>query len=493
MAPRFLLEAVVFLFFANLPACSSGGRCGDGRPASGEGCDDGNVADGDGCSAQCLVEEGYTCLGAPSVCTRPTHCGDGLVEEDEECDDNNTTDGDGCSAECLAEKDFFCSGAPSSCVRLSSCGNGQVESPAEKCDDGNRQNGDGCNFLCQVEPGFDCLGEPSACRLSAAAYYVRADGGDDTQCDGRTDAAYPGSGQNQPCAWKHPFYALDQRGVWKLKGGEALIIGPGSYRMGLGAPGAERFCSAEYPWDCQLPSLPPGPDAAHPTRLLGAGYASGCQQKPELWGAERAYHIVDLSGSSNTVVDCLEITDHSSCALSHCTASVACPRETGPYGDYADVGVLASDAENLVLRRLDVHGLAAGGVHAARLRNFTMEKVRIAGNGSVGFDGDLGEDSSNSGLIRFQQVTVEWNGCPEQWPDGQNNHCWGQNVCGGYGDGVGVARSGGRWLLDGCVIRYNTSDGLDLLYVGVNRPFARVEVRNSVAYGNAGNQFKVGE
>ncbi len=49
-------------------------------------------------------------------------------------------------------------------------------------------------------------------------YYVRVDGGTDQQCNGQSDAPYPGSGAGQPCAWSHPFYALTGGGAWKLLG-----------------------------------------------------------------------------------------------------------------------------------------------------------------------------------------------------------------------------------------------------------------------------------
>lgn len=42
--------------------------CGDGVKASTEGCDDGNTVNGDGCSSVCTVEQGYQCVGQPSVC-----------------------------------------------------------------------------------------------------------------------------------------------------------------------------------------------------------------------------------------------------------------------------------------------------------------------------------------------------------------------------------------------------------------------------------------
>ena len=40
--------------------------CGDGSIGPGEGCDDGGTAGGDRCSEACSVEEGFTCVGAPS-------------------------------------------------------------------------------------------------------------------------------------------------------------------------------------------------------------------------------------------------------------------------------------------------------------------------------------------------------------------------------------------------------------------------------------------
>ena len=72
----------------------------------------------------------------------------------------------------------------------------------------------------------------------AATRYVRTDGGDSSQCNGSADVPYPGSGNGLTCAWKHPFFALPPGGTPRISGSDALIIGPGSYMMGLGAPGA---------------------------------------------------------------------------------------------------------------------------------------------------------------------------------------------------------------------------------------------------------------
>jgi cysteine-rich repeat protein len=55
--------------------------CGDGIIDVGQACDDGDTSSGDGCSATCTVEPGYTCTGAPSVCTNIplASCADPIV------------------------------------------------------------------------------------------------------------------------------------------------------------------------------------------------------------------------------------------------------------------------------------------------------------------------------------------------------------------------------------------------------------------------------
>lgn len=322
-------------------------------------------------------------------------------------------------------------------------------------------------------------------------YYVRPDGGSAEQCTGLVDAPYPGSGSNQPCAWDHPFRALQpsgeygQPGVMRISGGDTLLIAPGSYRIGYGAPGAEN-CQSSYPWDCVMPPIPGGPDPAHPTRILGKGWDSGCPSPPELWGTERAAYILAFTGTQNVEIACLKLTDHATCADAH-TGGLACNVESFPYGDWAMTGLYAVDAANVTLRDLDIHGLARAGVWAGRLRDWTVERVRIAGNGWVGWDGDVEGDDSNTGTLIFRHWTVEWNGCVETYPGEQPSGCWAQTA-GGYGDGVGTGETGGHWVIEDSAFLHNTSDGLDLLYTRV--PGSLIEIRRTLAKDNAGNQLK---
>jgi cysteine-rich repeat protein len=112
-------------------ACTSDSSCqitcGNGVQNPLEECDDSNLFNNDGCSAICTIEQNWSCVGFPSICTAtntsnnsnstPTdYCGDGLINATETCDDNNTASGDGCSATCTIEAGFTCNGAPSVCT-----------------------------------------------------------------------------------------------------------------------------------------------------------------------------------------------------------------------------------------------------------------------------------------------------------------------------------------------------------------------------------------
>ena len=184
----------------------------------------------------------------------------------------------------------------------------------------------------------------------------------------------------------------------------------------------------------------------------------------------------------------MELTDHSSCVEFHADAQVECNRDSYPFGDWSPMGIYASDSSAVKLQNLNIHGFAATGIQAGRLSDWTLQDVRIARNGWVGWDGDLpGESDTNHGTLSFKGCTVEWNGCGETYPGGDIHSCWGQSA-GGYGDGLGTGSTGGHWIIEDSVFRYNTSDGLDLLYV--REPGSQIEIKRSRSYSNAGDQFK---
>jgi hypothetical protein len=330
-----------------------------------------------------------------------------------------------------------------------------------------------------------CVLAPAA---GATDFYVRTDGGDTVQCDGRTDA--PRIAGDPRCAWSHPFFALPRGGPPRIAGGDTLHVGPGEYRIGLGAPGATG-CSEAFPWDCTLAPVPSG-TASQPTRILGTDARGRCTARPQWWGAERAAQVLDLSGSEHVEVACLELTDHAGCVENHCHGGACagevarCERDRFPYGDWAGTGLKAHGASDITLRDVDIHGLALRGIHAGRLRDWHLQRVRLAGNGWSGWDGDIGADGGNTGSLRFDDVEIAWNGCAERYPSREIFGCWGQSS-GGYGDGLGTGATGGAWRFHRANVHDNASDGLDLLYL---LPSGSVEVSDSRFGGNGGNQFK---
>ena len=325
--------------------------------------------------------------------------------------------------------------------------------------------------------------------FAATTYYVRTDGGDASQCTGKGDAAYPGTGTGLACAWKNPNYALPPTDVARIAGGDTLIIDAGSYQIGLGAPGANvGRCGAGWPYDCYLAKIPSGISAAAKTRILGRGHDTGCAAPPKLWGTDRVTMVINMQGSSNIELGCIEVTDQSDCIEFHADTTIRCARDAAPYGQWASVGVSAKASSNVWMHDVNIHGLANRGLVAGGLTDWTVERVKIKANGWAGWDGDVGTGSSNSGAIVLRQVEIAWNGCGEKWQTGAIHGCWGQQS-GGYGDGLGTATTGGNWLIEDSFFHHNTSDGLDLLYMD-GAATSSVTIRRVYAAGNAGNQLK---
>ena len=333
------------------------------------------------------------------------------------------------------------------------------------------------------------LGLAACGSAQAATFYVRTDGGDASQCTGKTNTAYPGSGTAQACAWSSPHIAFPSSAAARIAGGDTLIIGSGSYMIGWGAPGAAGGrCYSGGPYDCYLAPIPSGPSATAKTRILGQGHDTGCAVAPKLWGTERVGTVLNLDGSSNVEVACLEVTDKSDCVEFHSNTGAKCERNTAPYGQWASTGLSASNSRNVALRDVNIHGLAHTGIHAGGLTDWTLDRVKINANGWIGWDGDIGAASSNAGQIALRNVEIAWNGCGERWQTGAAWACWAQTA-GGYGDGLGTAKTGGQWLIEDSFIHHNTSDGLDLLYMD-GAANSSVTVRRVHAVGNAGNQIK---
>lgn len=328
---------------------------------------------------------------------------------------------------------------------------------------------------------------------SNGQWFVRTDGGTAAQCTGRANLAYPGSGTNQACAFSNPHYlwgndVSGETAKWKIAGGDTVIIANGSYRIGYKGPNSTDSwgqCPGD-PYDCSMPPVPSGTPSQH-TKILGQNFAN-CVSMPELHGGYGLSDVIDLSGSKFVDLGCLEITDHASCGT--IGLSNECNRSF-PLDDYAKHGILMSGTtQNINLSDLNIHGLSNDGILGPNAGGVTATRVRIAGNTASGWDFDNGNGTPTTGTTTLSYVTVEWNGCSEQYPSiGVYDNCFDDNS-GGYGDGVGTPDTGGTFIIDHSTFRYNTQDGLDFLHV--NGAGAVVIETNNTAYGNMGNQMKEG-
>jgi len=334
-------------------------------------------------------------------------------------------------------------------------------------------------------------------------WYVRPDGGTrhsgnvrKGQCDGQADAPYPGKGSNQHCAFNDYRYLYSDgtynNKAWVISGGDTVIVHGGPWRVGQNGPNPRDSFGNDPgdPYNAFNPAIPSGTPSQH-TRILGENYAQ-CTLKTQLFGGYAVAAVLNLKGAQYVDVQCLEITDHAQCTRVGASAYPARCNSGYPLSDYAGSG-LVTDAHthDIVLHDLDIHGLTSRAVIGAIGGLVTVNRVRLAYNGGAGWDFDDGNGTpSVHGSVSASYLTVEWNGCNEEYPI---THAYPAISCyddnsGGYGDGVGTPNTPLDFICDHCIFRYNTQDGLDLLHVSGSN----ITVTNSIANGNMGQQYKLG-
>lgn len=255
-------------------------------------------------------------------------------------------------------------------------------------------------------------------------WFVRPDGGDRKQCNGRVDAPYRGHGANQPCAFKHPQNLFStgeyNNKAWVIAGSDTVIIRGGPYRMGYVGPNVNDhpgLCPGD-PYGCFMPPIPSGSDL-HPTRFLGENFAH-CGSKTQLYGGYGLSLIINVAGSQHVDVECLELTAHGTCSRFGGTDSgVKSCSSSLPLSDYASVGIGTNQTTaDLTLRNLDIHGFASRGIIGAIGGDVFVDHVRIAYNAGAGWDFDdgSGTHSAPNAAVHASNLLVEWSGCNEEYP-----------------------------------------------------------------------------
>ena len=349
-------------------------------------------------------------------------------------------------------------------------------------------------------------------------FYVRADGGSRYdaalykagQCDGKSDAPYPGTGVNQRCAFGEYRFLWDfgpgTYGLyknWVIAGGDTVIVDNSRpFRVGFEqATTTEPYCNGgSGPYSCTNPTVPAGTPTQH-TRILGRNFAacSTADGQPDptkmstIVGGHAVGNALNLAGAQYLDVQCLEITQHAQCALhglpdygNHCSTGY-------PLDDYDSNGVgTDSTTHDVLLQDMYIHGHTNSGIQGNIGGLFTANRVKIAFNGMAGWNLDDGSHDS-SGIMKLSYLSIIASGCREKYPATEAFPaliCYDQESA-GYGDGLGTQAGYGIDVsIDHSTFAYNTQDGVDLGHVDSGNH--TLSITNSLAYGNMGGQFKWG-
>jgi hypothetical protein len=367
--------------------------------------------------------------------------------------------------------------------------------------------------------------------LFGRTWYVRRDGGTryssnatSGQCDGKTDAAYPGSGVNKHCAYKDFRYMWDDKsgkvgaGAWVIAGGDTIIIrgcaadasqsNPSNpdCRLGWDAPtgtGANLWCYGVGSYTCYNPPIPAGTAGQH-TRILGQNYANcdvGGATNPktyvsnltQLFGGFSLTWTFNLQSTQYVDVQCIELTTHNG----RCTVSgiPSYPRNCNgnqPLDDYAQNGIITNNkTADVTLQDVYIHGFNSSGLYGPIGGAITMTRVFDGFNAFSGWNFDDGRDTPDAAgsSITARYVTMIGNGCYEEYPV---THAFPAHAC--YDDvsnGFGDAWSGqdtdlDSFICDHCEMAYNTKDA----FIGPHTNVHTLTITNSKSYGNMGSQWK---
>jgi hypothetical protein len=368
---------------------------------------------------------------------------------------------------------------------------------------------------------------------SATVWYIRTDGGTYTQCTGTTNAAYPGSGSAQACAYNHPYWMLTYAGAWRsFTGGDTLQFeDQGPYYMGeqLNGVGSDwhttngTICSAANTSStgCHLPAFPSG-TSGNTTKVYGANRGS-CHNAGHtalvnptvLVGINAAFSVIRLDAQAYGDVQCIDITQPDTCTI---IAGVGAPtgfKCVAGSNNYATNGIIFENGvnqgpSNTILRDIGIHGISSTGILGSKLNLlstdiFTASDIYIQGNGAAGWNADGGGCTTHCeslGTVNLSYLTVQWNGCVEVHPNGGTVGGNGYTDCTdqssgssntGYGDGLVFIASQATFNVSYSNFKWNTQDGFDALHISDDRTVTNaINLWNSWAEGNEGQQFKMG-
>ena len=362
----------------------------------------------------------------------------------------------------------------------------------------------------------------------AVTWYVRDGGGTPSQCTGKTNSIYPGSGSNQNCAFSNPMFVggagcgntgfgpCTVAALWST--GDTVNIdgdsdtSPGNqaqYPIGYDAsgiitPSGSGNCTASGALNCTMSNLSDG---------MTIQTTPGSTHQAQLWGREHLNQVInDNASASSTVINNLEITQHSACVYNgadpgHTTDGFPnrCETSSAPFGPWGIDG-LALSGTGITLENNWIHGMGQWGIETNSLTGLIEENNIIDGNGGggVGLGQIVSGGSMNlSGTITVLNEIIVFNGCGSHYPlhstnpfDILNYHTCaddsssnGTILADGWACEASTCNTSGATInMSNTNVSYNTKGGIDNLHANGTGTIHLYRVR---AEGNESQQIKL--
>lgn len=342
-------------------------------------------------------------------------------------------------------------------------------------------------------------------------------------CNGQSVANMVVSGgPNQACAFN------DYRYIWANGSAAGSMVGIGGdryniantypggqtgWRVGRAGPNSGDLFNGYTgvgggdPYTDYNPPFPAG-TSGNPTIVAGSNYyLSGCltrSQKTQLFGGYAVLAVLNMQAANYVTVACLEVTDHSSC-IKHGTAGLpsVCSNSI-PFTDYANSGIQTADPgdpyvyadqmQNVMLQDLDIHGFPHGGIAGAIGGSVSMTRVSSNFNGFAGWDFDFGSSghgypNNPASTISASYVTMDWNGCNEEYPISDPipiTYCY-SITNNGFGDAwSGQDSNLASMTCSHCEMAQNVKDA----FFGPHTAIGSVNISQSYAANNGGQTWK---
>jgi hypothetical protein len=369
---------------------------------------------------------------------------------------------------------------------------------------------------------------------SGTTWYIRHDGGTNTQCTGTTNAAYPGTGTGLACAYNHPYQMLNYSGAWTsfAQGDTIQFADPPTntvpYYIGEQNGGVGSDWSTQMGGVCPPPNSPAAagsscmlPILPNNVTIKGQNYGNchtaghtGLVNPTVLSGINGVFTVLYVPGTNGVTISCIEVTQPDTCTSAGTGHGGGQCTSTSNYVNYAGLMLEYQTNQgpaNMTLTDFAVVGTSNRGIMGSHLNllstdTFTGSDIYIIGNGQAGWDGDgggCGTSCESVGTMNLSYLDVEWNGCmavkpynigitPEANPNGFN-YCYGQNTS-GYGDGFVQIAAGNLTLnVTHSTFKYNTQDGFDAAHLSDDPATTpATNISTSWSEGNAGQTFKIG-